>query len=415
MSNQDISRKINQLKDTARFGRHQFMNLGKNAIIKIFGKGRNAVSFIAVRGVKEFDEITEYLYNSEQTIVDDYSLITFQEELCRLLKRLNQENRKAILADWKGFIKELKDRPDISVKSLASIYGVTMNERTVTLGDFTIYKPSEINQLITNEYPRISKSKKSQLNFGGSYVIGITVKAKDFQKCYELADKAFSSFENVANFITAGFHKTNRIGIFNYSFSKKVVSISLTQDKVSKSTKTLEQFGIIPIDNPLYQDVENGNKEMWQWITIRRNDLQQKILDSIEWAGKALVESDDSKALLQYIISIEALLQYDEGKFIVPSIVSQLSDMVAFLLGESHKQRVSYSNYIKDLYKIRSSITHSGKSNINDISLHTAHVLTHKIIRKIITHPPYKTFVTKKSLCKYLIELKFGIPENDSL
>lgn len=414
MSNQDISRKLNQLKDSAKFGRHQFMNLGKDAIIKIFGKGKNAVSFIAVRRVREFNEISEYLYNSEQAIVAVYSLITFQEELCGLLRIINQENRKANLADWKGFVKGLKEKPDISVKSLASIYGVTMIQPTLTLGDFTIYKPSEVNQLIIAEYPKMPKSKKSQLNFGGTYVIGITVKSKDFQKCYELADKAFYSFENVANFVTAGFHKTNRIGIFNYSFSKKVVSISLTQDKFNKSTKTLEQFGIIPIDNPIYQDIENGNKKMWEWITLERNDLQQKILDSIEWAGKALVESDDSKALLQYIISIEALLQYDEGKFIVPSIVSQLSDMVAFLLGESHKQRVSYSTYIKDLYKIRSSITHSGKSNISDMSLHTAHILTHKIIRKIITTSPYNTFVSKKSLCKYLIELKYGIPESDS-
>ena len=165
------------------------------------------------------------------------------------------------------------------------------------------------------------------------------------------------------------------------------------------------------IDNPQYQNDENGNQTIWQWITQEKNTLQGKIMDSIEWCGKATVESDDSKGLLQYIISIESLLQFDEGTFISSSIVSQLSDMVAFLLGETYKQRLSYVKYIRDLYHIRSALSHGGKGNISEISLHTAFILCHKIIRKVITQKPFSEFKTKESLCRYLINLKYGTPE----
>ncbi len=388
------------------------MNLGPGAMIKMFGKGKNLVSFISVGVLNEFDSITATLYKSNPKIPRNYTLNTFQFELAELLRILHIEQRDAKQVDWEKFIERIINKENITVHILAPIYGVKMDSPILKLGDFTIYNPSNKGQVLKTEFPTIYKRRNTKSLLNQDYKIGITVTAKDLDKCYELAEKSFSAFENIANFITATFHKTNRIGIFNYSASKNIDSFIISPSKVLKTTKIIEQFTTVQIDNPYYQNDENGNKTLWQWITMEKNNLQQKIMDSVEWCGRASVEADDSKAVLLYTISIEALLQYDESSPIKPSIMSLLSDMVAFLLGETFEQRISYRDYIRELYSVRSAISHGGsKSNISSINLHTAFIMCHKIIRKIITTEPFKNFQTKKDLCIYLGDLKFGKPQ----
>ncbi|WP_026750683.1 HEPN domain-containing protein [Sediminibacterium sp. C3] len=411
MSNKDISQKLNHLRTIAVFGKHQFMDLGKGAFVRIFGFDEDSVSFIAVKNVREFENITTYLYNSDVEISINYSFKTFQNKIADLLRSLNKEKSDIKKTDWENFKSKLNSQPVETVKVFAPIYGITMNQEAISFGDFTIYHPDQIKTRLEKEYPKVKNLTDKHVNFDGNYKIGVEVKARDIVKCQELAHRAFSSFENVANFVMSTFHKTKRIGVLDYSQFKKFETFLLSIEKVTISGITLEHFETVHIDDPIFQDPENGNAYIWNWITTNKNDLQQKIMDSIEWYGKAVIESDDSKALLQYIISIEALLQYDEGKLIVPSIVSQLCDMIAYLLGKSFEERVSYAENIKELYKIRSSITHSGKSKISNLSLHTAQIICHMIIRKIITTEPYKNFQSKKSLCDYLIKLKYGATE----
>lgn len=412
MSNNDISRKLNALKSIARFGKHQFMNLGPGAMIRMFGSGRNLVSFIAVKSLNEFDSITTELYKTNSKVPENYTLNTFQSEVAGLLRKLHKENRDATKKDWDSFSQHLINKPNITVHILAPIYGVKMDSTTVKLGDFIIYNPLDIKQVLRTEFPTIYKRRNTKALSNNEYKIGITVTAKDVDKCYELADNYFSSFENTANFITANFHKTNRIGIFNYTSSKSIDTFILAPAKVYKTTKSMEHFATVQIDNPYYQDEETGNKTLWKWITKKESKLQHKIIDAVEWCGRASVESDDSKAVLQYIISIEALLHTEESSPIKPSIISLMSDMVAFLLGDTYEQRISYKTYVRELYNIRSAISHGGsKLNVSTINLHTALVLCHKIIRKIITAEPYKSCLTKKELCLCLENLKYGKPQ----
>jgi len=400
MSGKDISIKIKRLKTIAFFGKHRFMNLGIDAFAEVFEEGENAVSFISVGNVNEFDSISRYLYNSNNSIVDNYTLRTFQSELAKLLGKLNKEDRDAQKNDWTEFINGLNDKPIIEAQILAPIHGVTMNQDRINLGEFIIYKSSNFYKTLKDDYPKIVEMKANAMDFGTEYVIGIKKKAKDISKCQELAEKELYCFENVANFVTGGLHGLKRVGIVNYLDSRKFVSIILSGDSINESKQTLNSFEKVQIDNPSYLDEQNGNSIIWTLITSKKNELQRKIVESIEWCGRAMVEPDDSKALLQYIISIESLLQFDEKKLINPSIVSRLSDMIGFLLGQNRKQRLDYVKYVIDLYGERSSISHGGLRNISYISLHTAMVLCHKIIRKFLTTETYNEFENKETFLK---------------
>lgn len=412
MVSKDISTKINKLKSIATFGIHSFMGLSKDAFVKIFGEGDNAVSFINVGNIKEYNSIVNYLYIHTSDIRENYSINIFENKLAELLRRLNREDREAKKNDWEEFSCQLLSSPDEQVKIVAPIFGVGMNESKIKLGDFTIFKSADFVEVLNEEYASAINLMSNHDYLNNEYLIGLTIKAKDIIKCYEIAEEAFYSFENVANFITGGFHKTTKIGIFNYYNSKTVVSLAITPKGVNEFRNELDCFDVVQIDSQLYRDAKNGNDQIWGWVMSPKNDFKAAVLKAIEWCGRAIVEPDDSKALLQYIIAIESLLQYDEGKFIVPSIVSQLSDMIAFLLGDSYAKRKSYATYIKELYRIRSSISHNGKKDISSISLHNVNVLCHSIIRKVVSHEPFKKFETKKAFCDYLINLKYGQPDS---
>jgi len=416
MSNQDLSRIINELLNIAVFGKHNFMNLGKDAAIKIFGEENTAVSFISVGKLRIFDQRTRELYKLAGVIISrNYALVSFQRALCELLFNLNSANKQATKEDWINFRNELIQRPDVTIHSLMPIYGIEMSSPKVHLGKFIIYNPAHITNLLKSDYPNNKYLTDDNLSNDNNYRIGLTVNAKDYQKCYDLADQAFTSFEYIANFATAHFHKNSRISIFNHIKIDDVVNLAVTLDKMQSSTKDGSSLKTVVIDDAYYRE-SNGNEYLWEWITSdERTNLQQKLIDAMEWAGKALTEPDDARALLQYIIAIEATLQFDEGKFIVPSIVSHLSDMVAFLLGDAYEDRLAYAGYIKNLYKQRSALTHSGKGAISDYDLHTAHVLTQKIIRKIISNDQMRTFKTKAELCNYLISLKYGATICDNI
>jgi Apea-like HEPN len=411
MDKKEIAKEINKLKAIARFGRHQFMGMSKGAAIKMFGEEEDddLVSFISVGGLKEFYRITGKIYKSQSSFVINYSTKGFEEEVVELLRSLNKEDREAKVSDIENFSIKLDGNPSMKVKVIAPISGITMVSPTVELGSFVIYKSSEIFEILSKEYTYLS-DPNSRINFDEGYKISISVEAKDMTKCYELADKAFRSFENVANFIVGGFHKTWKIGIFNHTIFRTFSSIILTDTQYIKSVNLLESFETRQIDNIAFRNEENGNNVLWMWITANKNDLQQTVMDSIDWCGKAVVESDDSKAILQYVISIETLLHYDETKLINPSIISKLTDNVAFLLAETYEKRLGYVSMVKNLYSARSAITHGGGYIVDEMLLHGANVLCHHIIRAIVTKKPYNNFSNKKSLCDHLAKLKYGAP-----
>ncbi|HVU96078.1 MAG TPA: hypothetical protein VHE34_12680 [Puia sp.] len=289
---------------------------------------------------------------------------------------------------------------------MAPIRGVALSRPSVQLGPFIIYSPKEILGKISLNESDIDLYRLKFLN--ELPLIEIEVSAKDEDRCYEKASLAFAKFESVCNYITGSFYNESKVRIFNQNMPNEAECIFIADGEVTKSIKQVHHYNDVSIDEPFYQDSNRGYDKIWWWITNAQNDLQQKILNSVEWCGRALVDPDTVKALLQFVIAIESLLQFNEGSFITPSIVSHLSDSVAFLLGNDRKSRIECAGYIKDLYAIRSKIAHTGIAVVPSLSLHTAHVMCKRVVTKITTEAPYNSFSNKKELGNYLSNLKFG-------
>lgn len=391
------SNQINRLKEIAKFGETQWRE-SPTAAVKTFSSGKETVSFVSVGVLKEFNLITCKLYSQNQIVQDSYTLQNFIYELVDLLRILNKEDRNANNEDWETLVKQLIERPDIQTEISFPIYGVLLDSPLIELGEFKIYK----KEALTNKYS--NSSNPGKLKIDSEYFLALTVVAKSIEKCIEDAEKKFFAFENVANFITGGFHKTHKISLFNSWFFSQFEHLVFANNQILGGGKTLHMFTPVKIDNPYFSNKKDGYGEVWNLITSKRSDLQDKILESIEWSGKASVETDDNKALLLYMIAIEAILNYAHNSSLHVPITLSLADSVAFLLGKNKQSRIQYANYISKLYSIRSGIVHGSVRQISELDLHIAFSLCHQIIKKIVCEEPYKSFTSKKQLSEYLLK-----------
>jgi hypothetical protein len=69
-----------------------------------------------------------------------------------------------------------------------------------------------------------------------------------------------------------------------------------------------------------------------------------------------------------------------------------------FFIDANYHTYLAYAGDVKDLYKLRSALTHIGKGTISCLDLHIAHVLTQKIICTIITTEQLR-YLNPKRIC----------------
>lgn len=398
MSNNNATAQLNTLYKIARF-RDTIWRNSPSAAVEFFGEGDDTVSFESLGVLKEFTAITTTLYSLNTKIQANYTEKELTYEIVNILRTMKRERREATRNDWDNLVSTLLEKPDLNLEIAVPIYGVSFQNSSIQLGDFKIYKRAALAE----KYPEFETYDSPLAN--SDFYVSHYVAAKSVDKCREIAEKNNFTFENVSNFITAGFHKTHRVSLLNNRSYEQLHHLVFYNKQVLSGGKTLHRFKPVNIEDPVYNN--GSNNMIWRLITNSRNDLQNKILESIEWSGMASVETDDNKALLLYLIAIESMLNYAEKTSLYVPVTVSLADSVAFLLGKNKNSKKQYSRYIFDLYGLRSAIVHGSKKQlINELDLHTAFSLSHQIIRKILTEEPYQSFPSKKQLSNYLLKEK---------
>ncbi len=128
-----------------------------------------------------------------------------------------------------------------------------------------------------------------------------------------------------------------------------------------------------------------------------KTGLEKNIYQAIIWAGKSKRTSDLDEAFVQLFIALEALC-----------CEKDISEFVAFYLGENKEERLKYYNLVSEAHRKRSLIVHQN-SFANTIEINDYYILF-EIIRKII----YKMFTglstikTKDDLTQYIKERKYS-------
>nr|WP_247682298.1 HEPN domain-containing protein [Burkholderia sp. Tr-862] len=90
------------------------------------------------------------------------------------------------------------------------------------------------------------------------------------------------------------------------------------------------------------------------------NQDATRILTGLEWAFDADVERNETQALLNACIGIEAIL----GKSQETGLTDKLADRCAFMLGRGARQREQIASDFKKIYDARSKVVHGRRRRL---------------------------------------------------
>jgi len=290
------------------------------------------------------------------------------------------------------------------------IHGVILEnpDSPVSLGKYTIYE---------FQSQRTSIESKTRLNpehiwLGDSpkYLIEWHSEARHFEKAIEIADQAFERFELILRYVIGNATSRFEVGVLNYQgLTRRLAYIFSDDGQVSTSATSHGSFQPIPLNDQYFSNEEAGCKYAWEIASSNNlNKFQKRVLLAIEWIGQSIAESSPQSAFLKSAIALEIIFTYNEKTIITPSILNQISEGAALVLGQSVKERLQIETKVKKLYGLRSAIVHSGNKNISTADHHNMLDISRSVVAKLLTSKALLSITSVEELYELLKHTKYS-------
>jgi hypothetical protein len=370
--------------------------------------GESNVSFIGYENIATYQKCLEEFYKIDKSIYNTITLKTFEISLIQLVRVLRNEKRKTKKEDFQKLFADLKKIEIIESEVLYELYGCHMSKDIIQLGDFIIYNYAKSSELIEQKYPYLSNKELFFDRRKSDIFLSVKVKARENPKATELADELVKIFENVFSYMIADFEHQRSVGVFNYRKWNNTSRIICNESNLGFSG-TNNVVLPVNIDDKFFIDEEQGNNIVWKLITKdNKNEIEKRLVQAIEWIGKGVYDKDNSKSLVQLVFAIEGMLQYNEKAIITPSIVSQISDWLAFIIQDNPTKRKEIVKFFKQTYRKRSAIVHGGSKVVDFDDLRIAFQISKLMVISFLVHKPFCELQTMQQLNEYINDLKFS-------
>jgi hypothetical protein len=396
---------VNELVELAEIIQEPIRN--SNEPYKSFGILNYNITFSGYDKLGKYQTGLENLFNFKKEISETLTLKKFENELVGLIRISKNREEKCSIKEIETFFENFLTIKVSEVEILYELYGAQMKVPKMEFGDFTVYDfDLSINEL-TIRYPYLGTRDIFFSHRQSRYLLGVKVKARENAKAIELANKLCETFENVFSYMIADLKHQRTVGIFNFRGWKTTNIVVCNNESMGYHGQN-SIFIPVEIDDDFFMDPSQGNNKIWNLITkANKTEIEKRLINSIEWIGKAIHDNDISKSLVQFVFAIEGMLQLNEKALITPSIVSQLSDWLVFITNDDLEQRKKISKYFKEIYQKRSAIAHGAAKTIDVEDLGIALQISKLMIITILTVSPFSNLKTIDELNKCIIDLKF--------
>jgi hypothetical protein len=235
-------------------------------------------------------------------------------------------------------------------------------------------------------------------NSSQSLMIGVNIKVKDLDRGYEVANEQFRLFENIVKYLIPDFTKGRELTVVNATEPIIDSSYALISEGNYKSVKFVDRtIEFIDLNNPNFYNSEIGTDYLFTIAGKKdRTDIENRIIASVEWVGKGLREFDKTKAFIQVMFALEALLNSKQKEIIEPSVLSKMSENIAFTIGRDGEERLNLDKEFKYLYNIRSDIAHGRDCKMSDGDFTLLISMTKRIISAFLKNKELRVCITYK-------------------
>lgn len=396
---------VNEIISLAEIGDY----FGQQVIeYETYDSGEDTINFLNENYFKYLEAISR-AFSLDSEIERSYTIEKYKNSLIYFFSELIIKKIEATEQCVEVFYDQLKSQETQTFSVFREIYGITFKTSTdpVSLGNYTIYHFQSHKHII--EAKSSVKPGDKTFDFSPKYLIEWKADAKHYEKAIEIADAYFERFELILYYIIGLPTPKYEVKIFNYQGRNIRNAIVFSDGGLATSSKIHGAFEELPVDNPYFTNEDFGYRYIWQLANMNSlNQFQKRIFLAIEWIGQSIREPLPQSAFLKAAIALEIVFTYNEKTIINASILSQISEGTALILGKTVEERLEIETEVKKLYGLRSAIVHSGNKDISrDDHLKILDV-SRNVVTKLLTAEKLMSIDSVENLYKLLKQIKYS-------
>lgn len=293
----------------------------------------------------------------------------FYDNFIKFVRNVFEKNIELTAASLTEFKNSFQNLSMNSFKFITKLYGFCLKEANtcINLGDFSICDYSYYENCLKSEYQFHSGMEDFKIPEGqidNCFIIHNNIVAID-----EIKAK-YIFFERIEQFINTMLFCIPNCTIQNENITYKCSSaniklISINKDSGSKQC-SMENKTLM---NPLYDLTEelfdfNNQRLLFENIDKQNlNRLEERVQMSVNWFGLSLRNNNLMQRFTFLSIALETLLSAKKNGLMDQSITYRLREYATFLYTDDKEERKNIYDKMSKLYKIRSEISHCGKSD----------------------------------------------------
>ncbi len=368
MSTRSPREHLNYILSLCTHGTSPFETSG--VAYRTFGLGlEDAISFIGENSLHFESAIGDFM-SSIPGLKDSLSRKRLEDFLIPEVRRKKIDASIFDDSETDSLVAAFLNLPLQKFRVLRRIFGIEMPTNTTSLriGDFSIHKAQSILNNIKNKQLLTSSLENTRAS---DAFIECEVQARDDDKALELADSLFSRFELIFRVLIGRRTRRLEVGVLNYVGPQMRHRIIVREDgrPWSHGSSWQGALQLIPLGDPFFAQLSAPLGRLIKLLSRNNNKLETHILHSAEWIGQAIGEPNPASAFVKAAIALEVLFSINEKGAITPSIMAQIAEGCAFILGKSPADALEIERQVKGFYRTRSAIVHSGKESVSEVEL----------------------------------------------
>lgn len=373
-------------------------------------KTNSCISITGRDKITRYENAFQNLYDEMEIYEQLLSYMAFKN-LCEQLIFEDKFSKKDIIA-------EISAMPANRFINIAVVYGVKLESKYKKLGKYLVINKDNIFNFLRKNLDK----EKNKHDY--DWIKGIGARRENDETnlvycvCENIArDREYSDYLFKSD-------KNNFINIIRYMAGLKhemvyvdlIKFVDYRQDKIQitnriflpgMSIKRKDIF--VLLDDNFFTSRKNGNYYIWE-ITKKDSltQLDKRILKSIEWISLSVNEANNDVACTEIAIAFESLLKVSEsGSPISSGIKIQISETVAFLVGNAFEERIELAEKFKKIYNFRSAIVH-GK-DINKAGDYFEYLYMFKdVVTAILTKKSFRECDSFEQIYEKIKKIKFS-------
>lgn len=373
-----------------------------------FGFGPEALNIVGDDNRRTFDQAINKLM--ETGVSGTLSKTKFTRLLVPALQLKKKATTDFTKNDCDVFWKSIEAIPIVEHRVLREVFGASISNSAdpLNISCFTIYDWHRHKSLITG--PHITNDSLVWNESKHGLLAECKVQARDEQKALELADILFTKLESIIRFMIGRRTERFEFGILNYAGSRLSKHYLFNDDHITAGDACIGPIEAIPLDDEYFSKPRPEFARLLSLLVSQCNSLERRILRSVEWTAQAIIDPNPASAFIKAATSLEVLFSVTEKGVITPSIMAQISESCAHILGNTPESCVNIEATVKRLYGIRSAIVHSGKDSVPEENLATFIYITRSVAIELLANSSYLAIESIEKLHETLRLKKYQAP-----